>query len=164
MLFQTSASRASDLASPTGEVIVVQVHVGFAAKSASPSHVNAPVTLSRETSCKDLLRTRYLLFACIPFHRFICFSRIVMSRAASGLRCVTSLTRDRLRRVPSSLRHIHPLAADWSSPPSISSLVPIVIEQTVSLRIWIADMCLLTLYRAGENGAMTYSQDCSGRE
>ncbi|KAH9949451.1 Clp protease-domain-containing protein [Amylocystis lapponica] len=33
------------------------------------------------------------------------------------------------RNVP-HLRHVHPLASDWGSPPAISGLVPIVIEQT----------------------------------
>ncbi|KAI0932882.1 hypothetical protein AcW1_000126 [Taiwanofungus camphoratus] len=51
---------------------------------------------------------------------------------ASGMlaRSLLSTARARSPRRILSSRHIHPWAADWSPPPSISSLVPIVIEQT----------------------------------
>lgn len=54
-----------------------------------------------------------------------------MNKASSLLGAMRAAPRLDIAR-----RHVHrPLAADWSSPPAISSnLVPIVIEQTVRVK------------------------------
>ena len=74
------------------------------------------------------------------------------------------------RRTPSLAthsRHLHPLAPDWSglvghAPPVTANLVPIVIEQTVSVLIWCnyASLHLLVSCREEERGVMTYSRVC----
>jgi hypothetical protein len=63
----------------------------------------------------------------------------------------------RRNQVHLSSRRYHPLAANWSSPPA-ANLVPIVIEQTVSI-FWPLTSYLfeLGLYREEENDPMTFS-------
>ncbi|OCH88337.1 hypothetical protein OBBRIDRAFT_820219 [Obba rivulosa] len=53
-----------------------------------------------------------------------------MASPATLLRSLASTTRARLPALASHARSMHPLAAHWSSETKMSSLVPIVIEQT----------------------------------
>ena len=95
--------------------------------------------------------------ALLPVLYAMASSRI-MNKASSLLGAMRAAPRLDIPR-----RHVHrPLAADWSSPPAISSnLVPIVIEQTVSL---VPDTynTLLHFCRDGASAATIFSLGCSG--
>ena len=78
-------------------------------------------------------------------------------------RSVSACVKQRTRMATGHIRHLHPLAADWSglghAHPVTANLVPIVIEQTVSFASQVESWGYMYMCRVEGSGAMTYSLD-----